>query len=301
MDNKSLRVGFMGFGEAGFHLGKGLVHGGVRQVVAYSRSAAAARPGDPLSRRAAEAGVRLLANPRELAGQSDVIIAVVPGASALPALRSVRRYLRPEQIYVDASTASVAKMEQAAVLLEGRAAFVDAAIMGSVPDRGLKVLIMASGPRAEDVRGLLEPAGMNIRVAGPRAGSASAMKLIRSICTKGLAAVLIETLAAAQRHGVLDAVAEDICSYYDGQSFSKTMSRYVCGTAMHAGRRVHEMKEVLEMLHAAGTPSRMTRGARGLLRDIEHMRLAEVLGKDEAESMPAVMRALVQAGSKPAV
>ena len=47
----------------------------------------------------------------------------------------------------------------------------------------------------------MTPYGMNIKVVGDKPGMASAMKLIRSVCIKGLSAVLLESLEAAQRYG----------------------------------------------------------------------------------------------------
>ncbi|HXD50395.1 MAG TPA: NAD(P)-binding domain-containing protein, partial [Burkholderiales bacterium] len=161
-----LNVGFLGFGEAGYHFAKDLTHAGLPGIVAYSPSGAKAGPGDPLRTRAAEAGVELVRSPRELCKRAQLIIALVPGRAALKTLRSVRAHLSAEHIYVDASTAAVKAMEQAGQMLEGKSGFVDAAIMGTVPTGGIKVLTVASGPHAETFRALMAPYGMNIQVIG---------------------------------------------------------------------------------------------------------------------------------------
>jgi len=284
----------LGVGEAALHFAKGWSQAGIRSIAAFSPSGAEAAPGSPVRIRAEEAGIELAQTPRALAERSDVIVALTPGAAALDALRSVRRFLRVEQLYVDASTSSVRSMERAADMLEGRAGFVDAAIMGTVPLNGLKVPIVASGPDAARFQSLMAPCGMNITVVGEKAGAASAMKLVRSVCMKGIAAVLLESLEAAERYGILNAVAADIAASLDERPFGQTMKRYVCGTAVHAERRVHEMKDCLELLQSLGATDRMTRATRSWLEDIRRSGLRERFGGREPEAIGPVMQAIVQ-------
>lgn len=289
----AMRLGFVGFGEAGYHFGKGLSAAGLTGIVAYSRSGAKAAAGDALHARAAEAGVELVSRPKQLCERADVIIAVTPGRAALPALRAVLPYLRADHIYVDASTASVKAMEQAGRMLEGKAGFVDAAIMGTVPLNGIKVLTVVSGACAQQFRELLAPYGMNIQVIGEAPGAASAMKLIRSVFMKGLAALLLESLEAAQRKGVLDAVAADIAASMDERPFPQIIKRFVCGTAVHAERRVHEMTQALELLRSLGSSMRMTRATRAMIVDVAKMGLRERFGGREPESVAPVIEAII--------
>lgn len=293
MQIRQVRLGLMGFGEAGYHFGKGLSAAGLTDIVAYSRSAAKAAAGDALHARAAEAGVELVARPRQLCERADVIIAVTPGRAALTALRAVLPHLREDHIYVDASTASVKAMTQAGRLLEGKAGFVDAAIMGTVPLNGIKVLTVVSGAYAQQFRKLLTPYGMNIQVIGEAPGAASAMKLIRSVFMKGLAGLLLESLEAAQRNGILDAVAADISASMDERPFQQIIKRFVCGTAVHAGRRVHEMTQALELLRMLGGPTRMTRATRAMITEVAKMGLREQFGGREPDTVAPVIEALI--------
>jgi 3-hydroxyisobutyrate dehydrogenase-like beta-hydroxyacid dehydrogenase len=295
---KPLRVGFMGFGEAAWCFGRDLARAGLDGLVAYSRSGARAAAKDPLRRRAAQAGVELVATPRELCRRADVIIALTPGKTALSALRSALPHLERRHLYVDASSAAVKTMERAAALLEGRAGFVDAAIMGPVPLNGIRVLTVASGPAARRFHALLAPYGMNIRPIGGDPGAASAMKLIRSVCMKGLSAVLIESLEAAHRRGILDFVAGDIAGSFAERPFPQIMQRLVCGTAVHAERRVHEMTDVLALLRDLGAPARMTRATRAKLMDVAAMGLRERFGGREPDSIARVLQAMAAAGRR---
>lgn len=295
MATDTLRLGFMGFGEAGYHFARGLRDAGLSGIVAYSRSGAKAAADDPLRRRAVEAGVELLASPKALCERADLIVAVTQGSAALPALRSVKYHLRSNHIYVDASTAAVKAMEQAGRLLEGKAGFVDAAIMGTVPLNGIKVVTVASGACAERFKALLAPYGMNIHVVSDRPGAASAMKLIRSVFMKGVAGLLLESLEAAQRYGIMDAVAADIAGSIDERPFEQIIKRFVCGTAVHAERRVHEMSESLALLRALGASTRMTRATRAMIVEIAGMGLRERFTGREPDSILPVMEAIVNA------
>lgn len=268
MPGASLRVGLLGFGEAAARFARDLAQDGATQIVAYSRRGAKAKPGDPVYTRAQESGVTLAKTVGTLARKSDIIIALTPGKAALGALKKIRRHLRPEHLYVDASTNSAKVMEQAAAIVGDAAKFVDASIMGPVDVMGLKSPIVASGPHAAAFRDLMTPRGMVINVVGANPGDASAMKLIRSVLMKGLSAILLETMEAAQRRGILDAVVDDASVTFNEIPFQKIIKRYICGTAVHCERRIHEMKECLELLHSMGASDRMTRSTTAVLRDM---------------------------------
>ncbi len=292
MESSGPRVGFLGFGEAGFHMAKGLADAGLTGIVAYDKFAGDQTAGDLIRQRAAEAGVTLLPSVRRLCGEARVIIALVPGRVALRALRAAAPHLTADHMYVDAGTASVGAMVEAGRILEGKARFVDAAMMGAVPMSGHKVAILASGSHAEAFRGSMGAFGMNIRVVGEHPGAATAMKLIRSVFMKGIAAVLLEALEAAHRHGVLRAMADDIGGYMDEHPFPDHVRRFVCGTAVHAERRAFEMAESLALLNKLGSADTMTRATRSKLQHIAALGLRERFGGVEPADIAAVLEAL---------
>ena len=71
------------------------------------------------------------------------------------------------------------------------------------------------------------------------------------------------------------------------------MKRYVCGTAVHAERRVHEMADALALLDALGSSNRMTKATRGKLVDIAKMGLREKFNAREPDTIAAVLEAIV--------
>lgn len=297
MTSSHPRLGLLGFGEAAGRLAKDFSQAGFSSILGYSRSGAKAQPGDPIHQRAQAAGVTLVKTVGTLAKKSDIIIAMTPGKSALPALKKIRKYLRPDHLYVDASSNSAHNMEQAAALVGAAAKFVDASIMGPVDIMGIKAPFVASGPHAAVFRDLMAPHGMVINVVGANPGDASAMKLIRSVLMKGLAGLLLETMEAARRRNILDEVIEDCSVTFNDIPFQKIIRRYIGGTAVHCERRIHEMKECLELLHEMGSSDRNTRNTIAMLRDMVKMGMPEKFPV-EPDTIHPVIDALIAARDK---
>lgn len=294
MNAPAFRLGLLGFGEAAARLAGDLRNAGFSPLFAYSRSGAKAKPGDALHEKARALGVTLVKTPAALARQTDVIIALTPGKAAVPALRRILKHLRPEHLYIDASSNSAKAMEEAATLVGGAARFVDASVMGPVDIMGLKVPFVASGPHAAEFRDRMTPHGMVINVVGKGPGDASAMKLIRSVLMKGLAMLLLDTMEAAHRRNILDAVIEDSSVTFNEIPFQKIIKRYVGGTAVHCERRVHEMKECLELLHDMGSTDRSTKATISMLREMVKMGMPQKFTR-EPDSIHPVIEALIAA------
>ncbi|MDH4150368.1 MAG: NAD(P)-binding domain-containing protein [Betaproteobacteria bacterium] len=296
MSSTTCRLGLLGFGEAAARLARDFAQAGFTGIVAYSRSGAKAGPGDLPYERAQAAGVTLVKTVATLAKKSDIIIALTPGKAALAALKKIHKHLRPDHLYVDASSNSAAAMEKAAALVGDSAKFVDASIMGPVDLMGLKVPFVASGAHAAEFRDLMTQHGMVINVVGRNPGDASAMKLIRSVLMKGLAAVLLDTMEAARRRNILDEVIEDCSVTFNDIPFQKIIRRYVGGTAVHCERRIHEMKECLELLHSMRSTDRTTRTTIAMLRDMVKMDMPEKFPV-EPDSIHPVIDAIIAARS----
>ena len=294
MNSAPIRLGLLGFGEAAARLAMDFSQAGFKDITAYSRSGAKAQPGDPVYQRAEAAGVKLAKSVGTLAKKSDIIIALTPGKAAVPALKKILKYLRPDHLYVDASSNSAHNMEQAAALIGNTARFVDASVMGPVDIMGLKVPFVASGPHAAEFHDRMTPHGMVITVVGNNPGDASAMKLIRSVLMKGLAMLLLETMEAAQRRNILDAVIEDSSVTFNDIPFQKIIKRYIGGTAVHCERRIHEMKECLELLQDMGSTDRATKSTIAMLRDMVTMGMPQKFTK-EPDSIHPVIDALIAA------
>ena len=90
--------------------------------------------------------------------------------------------------------------------LAGRAAargipFVDAAIMAPVPRARIDTPLLLSGPGVARLLPVLAELRVPATDVGPEPGAAARLKLLRSIFMKGLAAVVVESMNAAELFG----------------------------------------------------------------------------------------------------
>ena len=73
------------------------------------------------------------------------------------------------------------------------------------------------------------------------------------------------------------------------------IKRFVCGTAIHSERRIHEVSESLALLKSLGASTRMTRATRETLQQITDMGLREHFGAREPDTIALVLDAMIDA------
>ena len=104
-------------------------------------------------------------------------------------------------------------------------------------------ILYFSGPRAAEVAGL-PWTGVVPTLIGPELGTASAVKMCTASVYKGTAALYVHAMVTAQRHGVLDAVLNDL---------TRIEPRDVAKAATKAHRYVGEMHEIAATLPSMGS------------------------------------------------
>ncbi|MFP3902460.1 MAG: DUF1932 domain-containing protein, partial [Acidimicrobiia bacterium] len=139
--------------------------------------------------------------------------------------------------------------------------------MAPVPGTGLRAPALASGPAAGDLVALLAPLGMPVEHAGGEPGRAATRKLLRSVVAKGLAALVIESLLAAEAAGLADETWENVTGLL-ASADEALVRRLVAGTGVHAPRRVDEMEAAAELLADLGVEPTMTWATLAQLRRI---------------------------------
>jgi len=254
-----MKIGFIGFGEAAYNISLGLKNEGITGIRANDALMDHEVMGKQVHSRAEDAGVELIASAREVAQWADILFAAVPSSFTMGVCEEVKDCLRPGQLYVDVSASTPATKEAIwAAIQDSGVLFADAAMMGSLPKDKHQVPITASGNGAAKFHELMTPYGMKITLAGEKAGSASAIKLIRSIFMKGIAGLMIEMLQAADAYGVADEVVGGVAKSLDGIPFTSHLDRLVTGTGLHCARRGAELKGSIALLEEAGLSAEMT-------------------------------------------
>src|SRR5678815_3014449 len=246
-------IGLLGFGEAGFHLARGLRGAGAPPLVAFDIKAPHGTEDDRIRTRAAETGTRLVESPRALAQHARVILSVVTAASAYDAAKNLADDLTADHLFVDLNSVSPATKEQiAAAIGAGAGRFVEGAIMAPVSSGDHQVPILLNGESASELRTVLSPYGMRLDIMVAPTGGAAAVKMCRSIVIKGMEALMVECALAAGEYGVSERVYDSLAETYPGMDWRQTARYMIGGVLEHGERRAHEMKEVAEMLRAAG-------------------------------------------------
>jgi 3-hydroxyisobutyrate dehydrogenase-like beta-hydroxyacid dehydrogenase len=139
--------------------------------------------------------------------------------------------------------------------------------MSPVPGKGLRTPMLVSGPAAHRYADLLTPLGARVTVQPGPVGEAISRKLLRSVFYKGLAAAVVEALAAAEKAGCADWLAGNISAELAGFD-ERTIDRLVQGTHTHARRRADEMTAAAEQLEELGVPPRVAGAARDWLVEL---------------------------------
>lgn len=272
-----MKIGFIGYGEAAYNISLGLGKEGLTGITAYDAMADDPVMGKLVRSRAEEAGVTLKETAKEVAKECDMIFAAVPSSFTLDVCESIRGILDAGKLYVDVSASTPAVKENIwNVIRDSGVLFVDAAMLGSLPKDKHQVPITASGNGAEVFKEKMTPYGMKITTVGEKEGAASAIKLVRSIYMKGIAALMIEMVQAADAYGVADEVISSISESMDNIPFTSHLDRLVTGTAIHCHRRAAELKGSIAMLKECGLGAEMTAATKEKLEMLEPHRFAEL-------------------------
>jgi 3-hydroxyisobutyrate dehydrogenase-like beta-hydroxyacid dehydrogenase len=246
----ALDVVVLGLGEAGGAIASGLAAAGCT-----------VRGFDPRTG-SKPAGVVPMDHPADVGAGIDLVLSLATAAHAIEAASSVAASLGATQVYADLNTAPPALKREVAAVVEARgASFADVALLGPVPGRGLATPALASGRGAERFAELLRPLGMPVDVVGDVPGDAAALKLLRSVFMKGLAAAVLESVEAAKRHGAEEWLRGEIAEVLG----EPLLDRLLAGTVTHAGRRRDEMRAAAAYLEELGIEPRVSQAAADLL------------------------------------
>jgi 3-hydroxyisobutyrate dehydrogenase-like beta-hydroxyacid dehydrogenase len=250
-----VRVALLGLGEAGSEIAADLVAAGA-DVRGYDPKAT---PPDGVADRQDEA---------DAVHDADLVLSVNSAHDAVPALVHALPGLRPGTVWADLNTAAPQVKQQLAETLAGRdVPVVDVALMSPVPGRGLRTPMLVSGDGAGRYAEILGDLGASVTVHPGGPGAAISRKLLRSVFYKGLAAAVVEALAAAEAAGCADWLHDNISAELTAFD-QRSIDRLVNGTHRHARRRADEMAAAVEQLDALGVPARVAAAARDQLTAI---------------------------------
>jgi len=249
--DSSPAIGFVGFGEAGYHIAKGLRGAGIARIVAYDINTNTPGLGEKIRRRAGEASTTLLESNRELAETGEIILSTVTANQAANAAQQNAPYLETRHIYADLNSVSPGlKQSIARTIAASGARFAEVAMMAPVPPYGHRVPMLAGGDGAPEFVSRLARYGIRAEIVSSDVGVASATKMFRSIIIKGLEALLTECVLGASRYGAEQRVFASLAESYPGIQWAELADYMIGRVVLHGERRAREMEEVADTLRA---------------------------------------------------
>ena len=150
--------------------------------------------------------------------------------------------------------------------------------MGGFFKQGIKAPMLVAGAEAEAAVAWMNANGFDAKYLGPRPGSASSVKMVRSVLMKGLEALGVEALVTAERQGILEEVL-DCFGDVDLVDFRDHLGSLVQTHVVHARRRWEEMGLVAQTLRETGVEPLMTEAIEQSLRRTVDAGIAPADGK----------------------
>ena len=242
------KIAFLGFGEAAQAFAGEWIAAPPGRIVAFDIKTDEPAQRDAKSAdytRCKVAGQATLAEALDGAG---VVLSLVTAGSAEAAARQAAGHLASGALFVDMNSVSPgAKVSAASAITAAGGRYVDAAVMAPVYPQRLKVPILVAGPHAQAGAEQLTALGFHPRAVAGEAGSAAAIKMIRSVMIKGIEALTAECILSAYAAGVEREVLASL-----GEDWAKRADYNLERMIVHGRRRSEEMWESAATVRALG-------------------------------------------------
>ncbi|MBU0439317.1 NAD(P)-binding domain-containing protein [Staphylococcus succinus] len=270
-----MNIGFIGYGEVGKEMSKGLSNYEVNNIFAYDPLLMDARPGI-LSK---NTKLTYFQDANELSKQHMTILFVaVPASKSVEVWSDIRETINKETILVDLTTASSNEKNNINKIMEEKGmSILDAAILGALKVYQNAVPILVSGKHADNLIDIAPKIGMNITKLNENVGDATNFKYIRSIFTKGLSALLYEVMESAEKLDIDQEIYHSITDTMDKDDFGEIINRYIKSNVKHSKRREKEMENVSEFMKDNNIKTYMTDATISKLKDITQADLEDNL------------------------
>jgi 3-hydroxyisobutyrate dehydrogenase-like beta-hydroxyacid dehydrogenase len=276
-----MRITFIGFGEVAGAFCGALASRGA-DIAAYDVLLGQPEGLERLRARAGSVAVSFLPLPDALYG-AKYVLSTVTTTVARAAAKQCAEHLKPGQRFLDLNaTEPEAKKEIAKVIEASGASFVEGALLGAVGVTGAKTEILLGGPHARDAEAeLAGTLGLNAKFYSEELGRASMFKMLRSVFSKGMEALLIEFLVAAERAGLRADLWSEVVNLFATQPFEKVALNWVRSHSGAHGRRREEVKQVVGVLRSLGIEPTMTSAAQEVFEQSARANLGPLASADE--------------------
>ena len=293
MSDTQPTVGFVGYGEAASCFARGLSSSGMERINVFCNGPRNHPPySEKFLAKLADDGAKPVDSLTALVKSSDIVFSAVLVTNAVEVGMEIAEHVSPTTLVVDinASPPSAKREVGDAVAAKG-GLYVDANLMGAVSIYGHGVQLLSSGPGAARLKDDLEPFGLNVDVIGDEVGTSATVKMLRSVVTKGMEALIVEAMTTARLAGVTVEAFRGICEPMDATAYSSFADMCIKTDVLHSGRRAMEMEAALDELRQVGVEPIMTQAT------VERLKASESLGLRDRflESPPATYQEVLDA------
>lgn len=254
----SLRICLLGFGEVGQALAVDLGARGIQTFAVWDILFPV--PDSPPRRAVVVQNIRAAISAQEAVANADLVISAVTASQDVAAARSVAPDLKRGAYFLDVNSVSPAvKVETSQIVETAGGRYIEAAIMSPINPKRAASPMLFGGPHAAEFLPIGRQLGFSgASVFSDRIGSASAAKMCRSVIVKGMEALLGESLLAARRYGVEDAVLDSLGTLLAKNDWHAQARYMISRSLIHGRRRAEEMREVARTIVEAGFEPRMS-------------------------------------------
>lgn len=274
-------IAWIGYGEAAYHISKGLKAQGFDKMAAYDPAKYDPLRGETIRAHAEQVGLEVYDTPEEAIAGMDFVVSLTSAKVAVSVANQILPLMTAGQTFLDFNSAAPnTKQAVAALPHPDGVRICDVAVMGPVPINGYRVPLLITGEGREEFAQEMRPYGMRIELLDAPIGGASAVKMIRSVFMKGFPQVMMECLLAAERYGVTEKMLDSLEETIGGKSVRQMANQVFTPTVVHASRRASEMKEVIQMLNDIGMESQMSQAAYQRLNNLSELRIVDEIGSD---------------------
>ena len=183
-------------GEMGCAVGSALKKNGINIIAILSGRSALTRD------RALTVGFQDVTSIEDLLADSDLILSIVPPASAMDIAREVASAMKAtgnRPPYVDCNAISPNSTRYVGQIISGaEAVYIDGGIIIGPPPWEEKIPIFYVSGERTDAMTQLDGKGISVRVIGSEVGQASGLKMCSAALTKGTLALQAAVMIAAE-------------------------------------------------------------------------------------------------------
>ena len=214
-------IALLGFGEAGSAIARGLASDGgwraqskpgdnaPRRLIAIDTALDKDARGTALGKEARRLDLAISDRYDAALSEADLVISAVQGEHALDAATSAAKFMKKGALYLDLCTVTGKMSDEDRAPIEAAGGhYIDVAVMGGFFASGIKAPMLVAGAGAETTVAWMNANGFVTTCLGPKPGSASSVKMLRSVLMKGIEALAVESFVAAERQGILKEVME---------------------------------------------------------------------------------------------